>query len=60
MPTVLSQREIGRLVEHLDGVARLAVLVMYGSGLRVRECLTLRVKDIDLDRRESILLIYSR
>ena len=60
VPTVLSQREIGRLVEHLDGVARLAVLVTYGSGLRVRECLTLRVKDIDLDRRESILLIYSR
>src|SRR5438105_12234210 len=55
VPTVLSQREIGRLLEHLEGMPRLAVLVMYGSGLRVRECLTLRVRDIDLDRREIVV-----
>ena len=54
-PTVLSQREIGRLLEHLDGVPRLAVLLMYGGGLRVLECVTPRVKDIDLDRREVVI-----
>lgn len=48
VPTVLSRREIGRLLENLDGVAGLAVLLMYGGGLRVLECVTLRVKDIDL------------
>ena len=52
VPTVLSQREVGCLLEHLDGVPRLAVLLMYGAGLRVLECMTLRVKDVDLDRRE--------
>ena len=54
-PTVLSQREIGRLLEHLDGIARLTVLLMYGGGLRVLECVSLRVKDIDLDRREVVI-----
>ena len=54
-PTVLSQAEIGRLLQHLDGAARLAVLLMYGGGLRVLECVTLRVKDIDLDRREVVI-----
>ena len=54
-PTVLSQKEIGRLLEHLDGMPRLAVLLMYGGGLRVLECATLRVKDIDLDRREVVI-----
>ena len=55
VPTVLSQQEIGRLLEHLDGVPRLAVLLMYGGGLRVLECMALRVKDIDLDRREVVI-----
>ena len=52
---MLSQAEIGRLLQHLDGAARLAVLLMYGGGLRVLECVTLRVKDIDLDRREVVI-----
>jgi integrase len=52
VPTVLSEREVGRVLRQLEGIPRLAVLLMYGSGLRVLECLTLRVKDIDFDRRE--------
>lgn len=55
VPTVLSHKEIGRLLDHLDGVPRLAVLLMYGGGLRVLECVTLRVKDIDLDRHEIVI-----
>ena len=55
VPTVLSQREVGQLLEQLDGVPRLAVLLMYGGGLRVLETVTLRVKDIDFDRREIVV-----
>jgi len=55
VPTVLSQREIGRVLDQLGDVARVAVLLMYGSGLRLMECLTLRVKDVDFDRREIVL-----
>jgi integrase len=55
VPTVLSEREVGALLEQLEGVVRLAALLMYGSGLRLMECLTLRVKDIDFDRRLIVL-----
>ena len=55
VPTVLSQREIGRVLGELGDVVRLTVLLMYGSGLRLMECLTLRVKDVDVDRREIVV-----
>jgi len=43
------------LASRLGDVVRLAVLLMYGSGLRLMECLTLRVKDVDFDRREIVV-----
>ena len=55
VPVVLSQREVRVLLDRLRQPARLCVALMYGSGLRVLECLTLRVKDIDLDRREIVV-----
>jgi integron integrase len=55
VPTVVSLREIGLLLEQLEGVPHLAVLLMYGGGLRVLECLTLRIKDVDMDRREIVV-----
>jgi integron integrase len=53
-PIVLSTGEVGRVVERLDQPFRLCVLLMYGGGLRLTECLTLRVKDVDLERREIV------
>lgn len=52
MPVVLSQREIKALLGELADPVRLCATLMYGSGLRVMECVSLRVKDVDLDRRE--------
>ena len=52
MPVVLSQREVRAILAELRDPFRLCVSLMHGSGLRVTECLRLRVKDIDLDRRE--------
>jgi integron integrase len=52
LPAVLTRTEVRVLLEHLHGVSRLIALLLYGSGLRLMECLTLRVKDIDLDRGE--------
>ena len=54
-PTVLSPSEVGRIVQHLDQPFRLCVLLMYGGGLRLMECLTLRVKDVDPERREVVV-----
>jgi integron integrase len=43
---------VGRVVGFLRGIHRLVALLLYGSGLRLTECLTLRVKDLDLGRGE--------
>jgi integron integrase len=55
VPVVLSQREIRALFSHLSGASRLCAEIMYGSGLRVMECVSLRLKDIDLDRGEIVV-----
>ncbi|MHB0949382.1 MAG: integron integrase [Gemmatimonadaceae bacterium] len=52
LPVVLSREEVRRLLHALRGVPRLCALLMYGGGLRVSECLALRVKDVDLDRMQ--------
>src|SRR5688572_33127701 len=49
-PTVLSEREVRALFRELPPIPRLCAEIMYGSGLRVTECVALRVKDIDFDR----------
>lgn len=49
LPVVLTQEEIARLWPHLVGVHGLALKLMYGTGMRLMECLRLRVKDLDLD-----------
>ena len=54
-PVVLSQREVGRLLKELEDPARLCAMLMYGSGLRVSECVALRVKDIDFELREIVV-----
>jgi integron integrase len=55
VPVVLSEGEIRAVLRHMDGTPRLCAMLMYGSGLRLLECLRLRVKDIDLDRRETVV-----
>lgn len=52
LPTVLTRNEVVRVVSELLGVYRIVALLLYGSGLRLMECLTLRVKDVDLARGE--------
>ena len=52
IPVVLDRGEVSRVLAQLPGVYHLAGLLLYGSGLRLLECLTLRVKDIDLVRNE--------
>ena len=52
LPVVLSENEVRALLERLDDPARLCCTLMYGAGLRVSECMSLRLKDVDLDRSE--------
>jgi integron integrase len=55
LPTVLTEAEVRRLLEQMEGSARLMAALLYGSGLRQIECLTLRVKDIDFAYRQIIV-----
>ena len=55
LPVVLTQEEVARVVKSLRGLYRLVGILLYGSGLRLTECLGLRVKDIDLGRGELIV-----
>jgi integron integrase len=52
LPVVLSIEEVRTLLAHLRDPARLCAALMYGGGLRVSECVSLRRKDIDFDRSE--------
>ncbi|MCB1688656.1 MAG: integron integrase [Halioglobus sp.] len=47
LPTVLTHEEAKEIISHLSGTPRLMVELLYGSGLRLHECLVLRIKDID-------------
>ena len=47
LPTVLSIKEVSLIINELNGVHKLIVQMMYGSGLRVSEALNLRVQDIN-------------
>jgi len=52
LPVVLTQDEVRRILAHLRGVQWLAVMLLYGAGLRLLECLQLRVKDVDFSYRQ--------
>jgi integron integrase len=52
LPVVLTRAEVRLILEKMDGVERLVAGLLYGAGLRLLECLGLRVKDVDLASRE--------
>lgn len=52
LPVVLTREEVGRVLAGLKGRSRLIVGLLYGSGLRLNEALELRIKDLDLERRD--------
>ncbi|MBM3858040.1 MAG: integron integrase [Verrucomicrobia bacterium] len=47
LPVVLAREEVAAVLSRLSGTTRLMVELLYGSGLRLMECLRLRVKDVD-------------
>lgn len=55
VPTVLSKDEARAIIARLTGPYKLMVQIMYGSGLRLMECLRLRVKDLDFENHRIIV-----
>jgi integron integrase len=55
VPTVLTKAEVTRLLGKLDGVWGVMAGILWGSGLRVMECVRLRVQDIDFDMQRIVV-----
>jgi integron integrase len=55
LPVVLSKHEVQAILSRLEGSMWLLVSLLYGSGLRVMECLRLRVAEIDFDRLQILV-----
>jgi integron integrase len=55
LPVVLSAREVQTIFDNLPGTHRLMAMLIYGCGLRLQECLRLRIKDIDLEQNLVVI-----
>ncbi|MBI2833097.1 MAG: integron integrase [Acidobacteria bacterium] len=55
VPVVLSIEEVGNILTHLQGTMWLIGALLYGAGLRLQECLELRVKDLDFDQHQIVV-----
>lgn len=55
LPVVLTPTEVHRLLDHMDGTMGLFAHLLYGTGMRLKEGLRLRIKDVDFERREIIV-----
>jgi len=52
---VLTARKVHPLFDKLSGIYRLMAMLIYGCGLRLSECLSLRIKDVDIE--QGILIV---
>ncbi len=55
LPVVLSVEEVGTFIQQVQGTMWIVVALLYGAGLRLQECLELRVKDIDFDQHQIVV-----
>ena len=55
LPVVLNRDEVKAILAELDGRNWIMVMLLYGAGLRLVECLSLRIKDIDFSRNEILV-----
>src|SRR5690606_40030457 len=55
VPTVLSREEVARLLAAIDGAHGVIARTLYGTGMRLLECLRLRTKDVEFDR--SVIVV---
>jgi integron integrase len=52
LPVVMTREEVKAVLDRMTGVPQLVCRLLYGAGLRLVECLSLRVKDVDFQRNE--------
>lgn len=57
LPVVLTASEVRAVLGQMRGTQQLAATLLYGSGLRLLECLRLRIKDVDFERAEIVVRV---
>ena len=55
LPVVLSRKEVSSLLSQMRGTNRLVAEILYGTGMRIMECLRLRVQDIDFEYKQIMV-----
>ncbi len=55
LPVVLSRDEVKAVLRRMRGRPLLMASLLYGAGLRLKECMTLRVKDVDFERAQILV-----
>jgi len=55
LPVVLTRQEVKAVLAQMSGVYRLMATLLYGTGMRLMECVRLRVKDVDFERGEILI-----
>ncbi|MGB4343750.1 MAG: integron integrase [Moraxellaceae bacterium] len=55
LPVVMTRDEVRQVLAHMQGTHHLMASLMYGTGMRLMECVRLRVKDVDFSRREILV-----
>jgi integron integrase len=55
LPTILTKEETTKVIRHLSGIHQLMAKLLYGSGLRLMECVRLRVQDLDFAQRQILV-----
>lgn len=55
LPVVLTRQEVEAIIGRVDGTYGLMLRLLYGTGMRLMECVRLRVKDVDFERREILI-----
>jgi integron integrase len=55
LPVVLSRNEVREVLVRMNGIYSLLANLLYGTGMRIMECVRLRVKDVDFDRNEILV-----
>jgi len=55
LPVVLAREEVVRLLARMDGVHGMMAALLYGTGMRLMECMRLRVKDLDFEYRQIVV-----
>lgn len=55
LPVVMTRDEVRQVLAHMQGTHHLMASLMYGTGMRLMECVRLRVKDVDFARHEILV-----